>query len=1566
MEKDNIDVKKVIPRLGGYYYEFQVGALRILDLLEGKADRIEIEAASDINDFFDDIKVFHQDKVHHYQVKWGLKQTPIGLGDFCNPSSDLYLPKLFKTWKLYSDQFPEYKHIFHVYTSKKIPDDDKLSDYLASPRNEEKIFSDNKEGSYKINTKILEVIKSDYDQPDLTDSSSIEDSTSFLKSLVIEIEQPAMPSSEVEEKQFGNQIKDLLLEKISYRLGLDKFPNLFRPIDLLALLIKESYTAAIRKLPLTRGYLSSEIGVKLNLNSISQDFPFDREHYIKTSKHLDELASKFNKASGKLIGVVGLPGTGKSHLLTFWRDALQDSGVKPIMYYCFVGHESHPDVRITRNQILQDLINNILRNYPDLSFKENHSLLAATTKRLRDLLSELGKYARSKDKTIPVIIDGLDHVIRTRQKYSEALSNQPDILDFLKELEIPEGVTLVIGSQPGTHLTDFQKRFGKDSFIEIKGFTTEESENYLAKFEISESTVSSEVIKSVIKRAGGLPLLLAYSVQANREISLDERKKNFKKISKELPKTNGDVKIYYDWLWESISSKTLTVHYARLLALVDFPAPKDLLENVISKSMRVGISLDECLSPLTTVIVETEEGMNFFHDSFGTYVSTDDTFSAEDKKWYYEKLYLYFNKVGLHSSDLAYVKGIDFAFKAQLYNEILNTVCLDFVDKSVMMAFPREQIISQIDFAIRSAVHTKNMPLLVKNCVLRKYTEDRFEFNYPLNEIARLFIKLKKDDQIKRLIFNNNALNTNLSETIDLLSLCLENGIELPYRRIMGKWRVRIKEDEENVNEELKSVDPKNYVKVITSLYGLEYALDWIRKNSGIHFDEKVFEIIGKFSSSDDIGKLIEKTEYEYREFIIILNSLLAAGNNERAKEILSTILAKKQFFTPYLIEIGISLGIKQDLIEKDCKVFVPMQPSIHPWDEEISELYQLEKSTKLLSYCGKIADLQTIIGTIKTYPLTSARLLQEMMFLLAVTEGKMDSKKSVTTESEKLLSELDRFVNHHTQYGIEPRDVDCTGLQYVAKYILKKLVKLYLNISDKPNLEKLVDLIKRLNHKFEWHGMGLTWILVSTEHMISCFSELMKQCSDNSYVRQKIMETIESTDDIPAATGERVDYFLQIARIYLAYDMKEKAETAFNNALFSTHAYGYRKDLFMDEVHEIAINLNMVDPSKSLDRAEDILKLTKYLWGVTDHAETKFIPANVTEELLRLRTKAGLKLLKQFNEEGYALASIECLPFAVSSMKNAPLSLRWALVSNTNYESEGASYDDENWLMGMKFELAKQAIEKNEKELARKIMENIREQISNEFKTCERKWENDFKSYAKFLKIRPLNLPSKSSKDSYLVGSERSPPNIIKDGSVKEIIDQFEKLDRKRYFDAEKDLEAIFVTKIKSMDEEEIDELIEFLSKRPMGIFNSTCGNLLEKCALRFKGKNDGKFVNVMFLAFDTYGWIGYGYPSVMSWLVETYNVDSKKTMNYVFESFARFSVEKYGPHGSIRRLSEFLYLTNQIDTLEKLYEELYEFCKTFFRTYTERFDEYRWLRGSKFETLEDEKIIQELIEIT
>ena len=95
VKKDSSNTKNAVPRLGGYHYEFQVGVLRLLDLIEGKADKIKFESARDSQDYFDDIKVFQNDSIHHYQVKWGLTRKAVCLGDFVNPSGSLYLVNLY-------------------------------------------------------------------------------------------------------------------------------------------------------------------------------------------------------------------------------------------------------------------------------------------------------------------------------------------------------------------------------------------------------------------------------------------------------------------------------------------------------------------------------------------------------------------------------------------------------------------------------------------------------------------------------------------------------------------------------------------------------------------------------------------------------------------------------------------------------------------------------------------------------------------------------------------------------------------------------------------------------------------------------------------------------------------------------------------------------------------------------------------------------------------------------------------------------------------------------------------------------------------------------------------------------------------------------------------------------------------------------------------------------------------------------------------------------------------------------------------------------------------------------
>ena len=216
-------------------------------------------------------------------------------------------------------------------------------------------------------------------------------------------------------------------------------------------------------------------------------------------------------------------------------------------------------------------------------------------------------------------------------------------------------------------------------------------------------------------------------------------------------------------------------------------------------------------------------------------------------------------KIGLHSNDRAYVKGLEFAFKANLYQDITDIITVDFIDQSLLNGFPSNQILTQIDFAIKSSIQIKDIPLLAKNCFLRKYTKDRLEYNYSPNKAVNLFVKLNKHQQLKRLIWANDSLNTDLTGTIDLLALCLENNIGLPYDKIMSLWDSKIKEEIKETKKKSNTVNTENYAKVISHVYGLKYALNWIEKNKDFEFEENVFEAIGRFAPSDDVEKLIQE-----------------------------------------------------------------------------------------------------------------------------------------------------------------------------------------------------------------------------------------------------------------------------------------------------------------------------------------------------------------------------------------------------------------------------------------------------------------------------------------------------------------------------------------------------------------------------------------------------------------------------------------------------------------------------------------------------------------------------------
>ena len=152
--------------------------------------------------------------------------------------------------------------------------------------------------------------------------------------------------------------------------------------------------------------------------------------------------------------------------------------------------------------------------------------------------------------TIPIIIDGLDHIIRVLNDRHDPIFDNKNLLNFFMELKIPDGIIMIIGTQPDQYIEKLKTTYDIKKVVKIYGFSDDESLKYFSKYKITSNSIGPELIHDAIEKIAGNPLLHSYSVQANKELTVNKRKNFFKQFISKLPITAGDVNKYYDILWK--------------------------------------------------------------------------------------------------------------------------------------------------------------------------------------------------------------------------------------------------------------------------------------------------------------------------------------------------------------------------------------------------------------------------------------------------------------------------------------------------------------------------------------------------------------------------------------------------------------------------------------------------------------------------------------------------------------------------------------------------------------------------------------------------------------------------------------------------------------------------------------------------------------------------------------------------------------------------------------------------------------------------------------------------------
>jgi len=265
----------------------------------------------------------------------------------------------------------------------------------------------------------------------------------FCERFIIEL---ALPIASTDLNQPG-PLECLLTNVLADEVGIGRYPNQGRvAADVAALAISLANLARTQAASLTPAEVEHALEIRTDFGRVAQAFPLDESLFHDRPEFRRSLRERALAGTRQLV--IAPPGAGKSWELTRLADELRHAGAIVARHYCYL--EPGDDLverRVTTDVFFGNLLSELLDDAPEL-IGAGGARYAAGFQELEEALEKGSAAGRS----IVLIIDGLDHIARVRAEANSLSDDDTDIVERLATLNIPDGVAVVIGSQPGTHL----------------------------------------------------------------------------------------------------------------------------------------------------------------------------------------------------------------------------------------------------------------------------------------------------------------------------------------------------------------------------------------------------------------------------------------------------------------------------------------------------------------------------------------------------------------------------------------------------------------------------------------------------------------------------------------------------------------------------------------------------------------------------------------------------------------------------------------------------------------------------------------------------------------------------------------------------------------------------------------------------------------------------------------------------------------------------------------------------------------------------------------------------------
>lgn len=701
----------------GYAYQDLLTAYLLAQGLVAGFDQIVIDRKVVTDDRFDDVETRIAGRRLRRQVKSSQQlHRPISFNDFNDVRSSLRFDRLVRTFVNEGEDSAEEYRLCATWG---VPVADDLLLKLLQPFDVSGTFD-----GFVTKLMRLDASKVWTDEGGLvfpnaqqafTNGGDLrrEDVLRFCQCFVIEVE---LPQASLDLESPG-QLERLVLGVLEDGIGIGRYPNDARRVeDVAALAVYVAMTSRTTGETLTKAELIQRMDIRTDFGRVAQAFPIDRAVMQERVSVRQNLMGAV--AAGGIHFLLAGPGSGKSWVLTQLAEDLEASGVVVARHYCFL----EPGDELVERRVTTDVfIGNLMGELRDAL--ERHSVDREETYAAGlDELERMLGHAAHDGRRVVVIVDGMDHIARVVAGSPSLSDTETDIVERLATLNLPEGVSLVIGSQPGHHL-DAIRGARKQTVVEhpLAPWGSQEIEGLAVALGVSvalddigldEEVQRRAVFDALAERSEGNPLYARYLCRALVDGLHSALIVSPAEWLESAPVIEGDISRYYQHLYDSASKEAQAI--ADVLGVLDFAVTATEVQEIVGPLLEDRVV--NALATLSPVLSQAaaQGGVRVFHESFRRFMM-----AAIQKRGAALAKILKPVAHWLESKEF-FVDAKSYRFMLPVMRrsgreaEILQRVSTEFVNLSVEHGHPEDAIERNLALAADVAARNLDWPALMR------------------------------------------------------------------------------------------------------------------------------------------------------------------------------------------------------------------------------------------------------------------------------------------------------------------------------------------------------------------------------------------------------------------------------------------------------------------------------------------------------------------------------------------------------------------------------------------------------------------------------------------------------------------------------------------------------------------------------------------------------------------------------------------------------------------------------------------------------------------------------------